>query len=123
MKQLFLADLENLTEEEIRTALIEDYCATREEVDKYDILIAYESVGSWGCDSSSFFLLRDRETGKLYENHGSHCSCYGFEDQFRPEETTIAYLKSNNFYFETGGYDGESMTNQEKVKNYIKNEL
>lgn len=26
--------------------------------------------------------------GKLYEVHGSHCSCHGLEDQFEPEETT-----------------------------------
>lgn len=25
--------------------------------------------------------------GKLYENHGGHCSCYGLEGQWRPEES------------------------------------
>ena len=30
--------------------------------------------------------------GMLYEVHGSHCSCYGLEDQWEPEETTIEAL-------------------------------
>ena len=27
--------------------------------------------------------------GKLYEVYGSHCSCYGLEDQWEPEEIDI----------------------------------
>jgi hypothetical protein len=35
--------------------------------------------------------------GKLYEAHGSHCSCYGLEDQWAPEETLpIALLSRPN---------------------------
>ena len=30
--------------------------------------------------------------GKLYEVNGSHCSCYGLEDQWSPEETSIGAL-------------------------------
>lgn len=125
MKQLFLADLKGMTDEEIRSHLTEEYEyeASKEDVDKYDILIAYESVGSWGCDSSSFFLLRERNTGELYENHGSHCSCYGFEGQFEPEVTTLEYLKSDNFYFCGGGYDDEEKSNKKAVKDWIVNNL
>lgn len=119
MTQLFLEDLANMNEEEIRKHLAYEYEAKQEEIDRFDILIAYESVGSWGCDSSSFFLLRDRVTGELFENHGSHCSCYGFEGQFEPEETTVEYLKSDNFYFSTGGYDSNDRINIEQVKSYI----
>lgn len=35
-------------------------------------------------------FIRD---GKLYEVHGSHCSCYGLEDQWKPEETTLEVLR------------------------------
>ena len=31
--------------------------------------------------------------GKLYEVFGGHCSCYGLEDQWKPEETTTAALR------------------------------
>lgn len=30
--------------------------------------------------------------GKFYEVHGSHCSCYGLEDQWDPEEVKVADL-------------------------------
>lgn len=41
--------------------------------------------------SGSAFVLFERD-GKLYENHGGHCSCYGLEGQWSPEETTWAAL-------------------------------
>lgn len=74
MKQLFLADLADMTEEEIKRHLISEYGAPQVALDKLDILIAYESVGRWGCDSSSFFLVQDKATKDLFEVHGSHCS-------------------------------------------------
>ena len=76
-------------------------------------LVAYESVGSWGCDSSSFFLFR--KAGKLYEVHGSHCSCYGFEGQWEPQETSLVALKERarkGYVFSAGGYDGNETENQ-----------
>lgn len=30
--------------------------------------------------------------GKIYEVNGSHCSCYGLEGQWRPEETLVTAL-------------------------------
>lgn len=41
--------------------------------------------------SGSAFVLYERD-GKLYEVNGSHCSCYGLEGQWRPEETSWAAL-------------------------------
>lgn len=32
--------------------------------------------------------------GKLYEAHGSHCSCNGLEGQWDPEETTLAAIEA-----------------------------
>lgn len=40
---------------------------------------------------SSFVLFM--QNGTLYENHGSHCSCYGLEGQWGPEETSVAELE------------------------------
>ncbi len=87
------------------------------------VLVAYESVGSWGCDSSSFFLLKHKGTEKLFEVHGSHCSCYGFEGQLQLEETNIEALKhrvkngGNVFY--CGGYDENETENQKIVNSFI----
>jgi hypothetical protein len=82
-------------------------------------LIAYESVGSWGCDSTSWFLLKNKNTGEFYETSGSHCSCYGFEGQFDLQGCTLEYLKSEKFYLYTGGYDDYSDNHTIQVKNYL----
>lgn len=38
------------------------------------------------------FVLFERD-GKLYEVNGSHCSCYGLEGQWEPEETSVAAVR------------------------------
>lgn len=117
MKLLTLADLKNQTQEQLRAHILNSY--EDEVAENLTFLIAYESVGSWGCDSSSWFLLTD-DKGELYEVHGSHCSCYGFEGQWKPEKTTKEYLKSDKFYFSCGGYDNEELKNKEAVQKYLK---
>jgi len=37
--------------------------------------------------SGDAFVLLQKE-GKLFEVNGGHCSCYGLEGQWEPEETT-----------------------------------
>ena len=41
--------------------------------------------------SGAAFVLFERD-GKLYEVNGGHCSCYGLERQWDPEETTVEAL-------------------------------
>lgn len=119
MEQLFLEDLEGMSEKGIKKHIRSSYETDSENVNDFEFLIAYESVGSWGCDSSSWFLMKNKNTGELFENHGSHCSCYGFEGQWSPESTTKEYLQSDHFYFSTGGYDGNRDNNTKLVKEYI----
>ena len=59
----------------------------------------------------SAFVLFKRD-GKLYEVLGAHCSCYGLEDQWKPEETSWAALKMrpNNDYY--GVHDGQEVLNK-----------
>jgi len=122
---LTLEDLKSLSEEEIKKHLINEYTADPDVLDGLEILIAYESVGSWGCDSSSFFLFKNKETGELFEVHGSHCSCYGFENQFDLESTAVEALKfrvQKGKYcsvFYTGGYDSNGEENKRLVNEYI----
>lgn len=120
MKHLYLEDLSGLTQDEVKQHIVSSYEYPLEELENYDILIAYESVGDWGCDSSSWFLIKDKTTGELYETHGSHCSCYGFEGQFEPEHTTVEYLQSDKFYFCCGGYDDNRESSFQTVKDYLK---
>lgn len=136
MKNLFLADLEGFSEAEVKKHIANEYAnndvyekclieidMVADTLEKYDILIAYESVGNWGCDSSSWFLFKDKSSGQLYEMHGSHCSCNGFEGQFDLEETSVEYLKKkikdNDSIFYCGGYDDKEMENQAAVERYI----
>ena len=48
--------------------------------------LLFASYGG-GCYEGDAHLIYERD-GKLYENHGSHCSCYGLENQWAPEETS-----------------------------------
>jgi hypothetical protein len=140
---LAIEDLLGKTEAEVKQHIADQYAeqpydaesakVVYDQLDKLDVLIAYESVGSWGCDSTSFFVFRNKENGTLYEMHGSHCSCYGFEGQFKLEETTIEALKSRvenarsrdqdeedeHSIFCVGGYDNDATNNARAVNNYI----
>lgn len=123
---LTLQDMKGKTEAEIKQHLISEYGATESQLKDISVLIAYESVGDWGCDSSSFFLLKDKKSKKLYEIHGSHCSCFGFENQYTPEETTVQALKdraAKKYVFSTGGYDYDSDRNVIEVLAYIDKKL
>lgn len=67
---------------------------TQEQKDKYahvEVLLA-----SYGCDNytgDAFVLFRNTKDGQLYENNGSHCSCFGLEDQWDEESTSIESLR------------------------------
>jgi hypothetical protein len=122
-----LEDLKDLSEFGIKGHLMVQYTAGPDVLDKLKVLVAYESVGDWGCDSSSYFLLKDKETNELFEVHGSHCSCFGFENQFELEPTTLEALKfriqngNGNSVFFTGGYDRDRKENMRIVNEYIQN--
>lgn len=66
-----------------------------------------------GYGASAFYIF-ERE-GKLYEVNASHCSCYGFEDQWVPEETTFEYLLSDKCPY--GYVEDETI---KKIKAYFK---
>lgn len=55
------------------------------------INILFASYG-YANYSGNAFVLFEKE-GKLFEVNGGHCSCYGLEGQFDPEETTLEALR------------------------------
>ena len=129
-----LADLKGLTEEQVISHLVKNYSGERDDYYEYSenmaaerlkdmqVLVAYESNGPGGCDSKSFFLLRSKSDGSLYEIHGSHCSCYGFEGQLDLEPTDIKSLKYraiNADVFYAGCYDDDETENQRIVNEYV----
>lgn len=96
-----LMDYEKCSEEDVKQNIMDCYYPDKDLLDKFEILVAVND--NYGYEESSFFLLREKATGKLFENHGGHCSCNGYEGQFDPKETTLAYLKSDKFYASAGG--------------------
>ena len=124
MKTLYLEDYKDLTKSELLNTIAKDFEVSQKDLGKFHVLIAYKSVGNWGCDSNAWLLLKDKQTKELFEVHASHCSCYGFEQQFEqqfePEETNLQYLKSDKFRYSTGGYDSNDQSNTEQVIDFIK---
>jgi len=51
-----------------------------------DIIILYASYTYEDYSGSSEVYFYDKRDGLFYEVHGGHCSCYGLEDQWEPEE-------------------------------------
>lgn len=66
-----------------------DFGIDVKELKSVEILYADYSYEDYS--GSAFVLFRKGK--KYYEVHGSHCSCYGLEEQWSPEETDIKALK------------------------------
>lgn len=56
-----------------------------------ELEVLFGALISYSYEEEAFVLFR--QDGKLYEVHGSHCSCYGFEGQWEPEETSLKALR------------------------------
>ena len=54
-----------------------------------EVLLASYTYENYSGDAYVLF----RKDGKLYEVNGGHCSCYGLEGQWEPEEVTIESIK------------------------------
>ena len=129
-----LADLSSFSESEIIEHLVNNYSRTADssddeyynhkeesskKLDGMSVILAYESVADSGEYAESFFLLKRNSDGVLFEVHGSHCSCYGFEGQLDLEETNSVALKYRAINGHLlGGFD-EFEKDEEIIKDYI----
>lgn len=77
--------------------------AEKPEFKGVEILLA--SYGTPNYEGYAFVLFQ--RDGKLWEVNGSHCSCYGLEGQWEPEETTLDALRHRvkDGNLGSGGYD------------------
>ncbi len=91
---LKLGEYVSFSDEEVMQDIISSYEVDDGLVSKFEILVAELDYGSY--EGSSYFILRDKATGVYYENVAGHCSCYGFEGQWEPKETTVTYLQSEH---------------------------
>lgn len=62
-------------------------------LEKYkDVNILFASYGTDNWSGDAFVLFK--ENGTLYEVNGSHCSCYGLEGRWQPEEVYLPELEN-----------------------------
>lgn len=83
MREVFLDSFEN------RKDMCEQFYINESELDGYNVIVAAYDTGDYSGDA---FVLLEKD-GKYFEVNGSHCSCYGLENQWGLEDTDSAALK------------------------------
>ena len=91
----FLNDWKNKSKQDI----LDDF------QEKQDHNIVFASYVWQNYEGEAFVLVE--KDGKLYEVNAYHCSCYGLENQFELEETSIEALEK---YLESGRYGTDYWT-------------
>lgn len=71
-----------------------------------DISILFAVYSTPSYEGYAWVLFEQH--GKLFEVNGSHCSCYGLEDQWEPEEIDLKELEHRlvEGYFGESSYSG-----------------
>lgn len=86
-------------------SVIKEFEAPDDALEGAEVLLAWYGYGSY--DGSALVVYK--KDGKLFEVNGGHCSCYGLEGQWDPEETTPeALLKRAEGMIRSGYSDGEA---------------
>lgn len=70
--------------------MVSNFSISEEQLDGVEIL--YASYDAQDYEGGAHVIFR--KEGKIYEVNGSHCSCYGLEGQWEPEETSVIALLS-----------------------------
>ena len=84
------------------------------EYNDINVLLAYYETGNY---EGWAFVLFER-VGVLYEVNASHCSCYGLEGQWVPEETSVEALRHRMNEGNLGsGYYGDFAGELQKILN------
>lgn len=74
--------------------IIDRYHASKDALDGAIVYLAWYGYGDY-CGASLVVFEKD---GQLYEVNASHCSCYGLEGQWEPEETSWEALKMRKWW-------------------------
>lgn len=82
MDGLYLGDWDGTTKQDVADSF------QTELADDIEIAIAVYTYEDYSGDAFVLF----RQGDKWFEVNGSHCSCMGLEDQWRPEEVVFAEL-------------------------------
>lgn len=82
--------------------IIENYDAPQDALEGATIHLAWYGYG----DYSGASLVVFEKNGKLYEVNGSHCSCFGLEGQWAPEETSWDAIRMRDYWSMCDDYAG-----------------
>lgn len=128
MTMLALADFSGMDEAAVKEKIAEDFEIPGESLADCEIIVAYMSVGDYGCDSGAFVVFR--RDGILYEVNGSHCSCHGFGDQsyseygetqWQPEAVgaVSVVIARDDWALACGGYDDDQAANAARIREHL----
>ncbi|MFW6008491.1 MAG: hypothetical protein ACOCP8_04415 [archaeon] len=70
-------------------SIAQDFSIRPSEFQGVDIVFASYTYEYYEGDAFVLFI----KDGKLYEVNGGHCSCYGLESQWEPEETSLEAIR------------------------------
>lgn len=85
-----------------------------------ELIVAYYLYENYSGDA--FVVYRDKRDGKVYEVKGSHCSCYGLENQWDPEEVVVKELLARPEYIYEWTDERNKATNS-AMREALKSEL
>lgn len=80
-----------------------------------NVLFASYSCADYSGDA---FVLFEKD-GKLYEVNGGHCSCYGLEGQWAPEETAVDAIMYRLYDGKMGQDSWSDNVYSEALKSYL----
>ena len=85
--------------------------------DYKNVNILFASYGQDNYLGDAFVLFE--ENGKLYEVNGGHCSCYGLEGQWDPEEVLLDELKRRLTVGSFGSDDWSGNNFREELREFL----
>lgn len=108
MEAVYLNDFDSLDD------VLRQFDIVAERLCGSEILLASYSYENY--EGQAFVLLRNAD-GSLSEVNGGHCSCYGLEGQWEPEDTTLDALTHRLQSGELGtSYYGDDVFRSELAK-------
>ena len=98
--------------------MMNDFQISKEDLKGVKILLASYTYEDYNGEA---FVLFEQK-GKLFEVNGGHCSCYGLEGQWEPEETSVEALIHRVENGHLGNRDGYQFADELKrvLKRYKK---
>lgn len=112
---MYLEDFSNLND--VLQAFSCSYDHVDEHLKEYNDINVLLAIYTYEDYDGSAFVLFERND-VLYEVNGGHCSCYGLEDQWEPEETSVEALRKRMDDGNLGsGYGGNFADDLQKILN------